>query len=80
MNAMAGRTCRRRTGVSPDAEHANVGERDHVIDLGSGDGVIVITRAPVEGQRLRVDIDEELVRLSNQRAKSLGIDGRCASK
>jgi phospholipid N-methyltransferase len=56
---------------------ANVGERDHVIDLGSGDGVIVITA----GHRLKasgygVDIDEELVRLSNQRAKSLGIDGR----
>ena len=56
---------------------ANVGERDHVIDLGSGDGIIVITAA----QRLKasgygVDIDEELVRLSNDRAKKLGIDGR----
>ena len=56
---------------------ANVGERDHVIDLGSGDGIIVITAA----QRLKasgygVDIDEELVRLSNERAKKLGIDGR----
>ena len=56
---------------------ANVGERDHVIDLGSGDAIIVITAA----QRLKasgygVDIDEELVRLSNDRAKKLGIDGR----
>jgi phospholipid N-methyltransferase len=56
---------------------ANVTERDHVIDLGSGDGVIVLTA----GQQLKasgygVDIDEELIRKSNERAKNLGIDGR----
>jgi hypothetical protein len=56
---------------------ANVGARDHVIDLGSGDGIIVLTA----GSRLGasgygVDIDEELVRLSNQRAQSMGIAGR----
>ena len=56
---------------------ANVGAGDHVIDLGSGDGVIVITagyRRNASGYG--VDIDEELVRLSNQRAKSLGMDNR----
>ena len=48
-----------------------------MIDLGSGDGVIVITagyRRNASGYG--VDIDEELVRLSNQRAKSLGMDNR----
>ncbi len=56
---------------------ANVGERDHVIDLGSGDGVIVITAAhQLKASGYGVDIDEELIRLSNLRAKSLGIDGR----
>lgn len=56
---------------------ANVGAADHVIDLGSGDGIIVLTAA----QRLKasgygVDIDEELVRLSNERAKNLGVASR----
>lgn len=56
---------------------ANVGARDHVIDLGSGDGVIVITAAyRLQASGYGVDIDEELIRLSNLRAKSLGIDGR----
>lgn len=56
---------------------AKVGANDHVIDLGSGDGVIVITagyRRNASGYG--VDIDEELVRLSNQRAKNLGMDNR----
>ncbi|MDP1536393.1 MAG: methyltransferase domain-containing protein [Burkholderiales bacterium] len=56
---------------------ANVGARDHVIDLGSGDGIIVITAAHrLKASGYGVDIDEELIRLSNQRAKSLGLDGR----
>jgi len=56
---------------------ANVTERDHVIDLGSGDGVIVLTAAhQMKASGYGVDIDEELVRKSNERAKNLGIDGR----
>ncbi len=56
---------------------ANVGERDHVIDLGSGDGIIVLTAAHQrKSSGYGVDIDEELIRLSNQRAKSLGVSGR----
>lgn len=56
---------------------ANVGANDHVIDLGSGDGIIVITAAyRLKSSGYGVDIDEELVRLSNQRAKSLGISER----
>lgn len=56
---------------------ANVGAKDYVIDLGSGDGIIVLTAAhKLKASGYGVDIDEELIRLSNQRAKSLGIDGR----
>ncbi len=56
---------------------ANVSARDHVIDLGSGDGVIVLTAAQqMKASGYGVDIDEELVRKSNERAKNLGIDGR----
>lgn len=56
---------------------ANVGANDYVMDLGSGDGVIVLTA----GHRLKaggmgVDIDEELIRLSNMRARNLGIADR----
>ena len=56
---------------------ANVGPRDYVMDLGSGDGVIVITAAQkLQASGMGVDIDEELVRLSNERAKKLGIAER----
>ncbi|MBY0269980.1 MAG: class I SAM-dependent methyltransferase [Burkholderiales bacterium] len=56
---------------------ANVGANDHVIDLGSGDGIIVLTAAHQrKSSGYGVDIDEELVRLSNLRAKSLGVSGR----
>jgi|LNFM01.1.fsa_nt_gb hypothetical protein len=56
---------------------ANVGPRDYVMDLGSGDGVIVITAAQkLQASGFGVDIDEELIRLSNERAKKLGIAER----
>jgi len=56
---------------------ANVGARDFVIDLGSGDGIIVLTAGhKLKASGYGVDIDEELVRLSNERAKSLGISDR----
>ncbi len=56
---------------------ANVGAKDHVIDLGSGDGIIVLTAAhQLKASGYGVDIDEVLVKSSNQRAKSLGVDGR----
>ena len=54
-----------------------VGASDYVIDLGSGDGVIVLTAAhQYKCSGYGVDIDEELIRLSNQRAKSLGVSDR----
>lgn len=53
---------------------ANVGPRDYVMDLGSGDGVIVITAAQkLQASGFGVDIDEELIRLSNERAQKLGL-------
>lgn len=56
---------------------ANVGANDFVIDLGSGDGVIVLTAAHQrKASGYGVDIDEELIRLSNLRAKSLGVSDR----
>jgi hypothetical protein len=54
-----------------------VGAQDHVIDLGSGDGIIVLTAAHQhKSSGYGVDIDEELIRLSNLRAKSLGVSDR----
>lgn len=56
---------------------ANVGASDFVMDLGSGDGIIVLTAGhKLKASGYGVDIDEELVRLSNERAKSLGISDR----
>jgi hypothetical protein len=54
-----------------------VGPQDFVIDLGSGDGVIVLTAAQKLGARgMGVDIDPELVQLSNAEAKKRGIADR----
>ncbi len=56
---------------------ANVGASDFVIDLGSGDGIIVLTAAHQrKSSGYGVDIDEELIRISNLRAKSLGVSDR----
>lgn len=56
---------------------AKVGAGDYVIDLGSGDGVIVLTAAhKLKSSGYGVDIDEELIKLSNQRARSLGVSER----
>jgi len=56
---------------------ANVAESDFVVDLGSGDGVIVLTAAKqFKASGMGVDIDPELVKLSNETAKKLGIADR----
>lgn len=56
---------------------AGVGPDDFVIDLGSGDGVIVLTAAKqFKARGHGVDIDPELVKLSNLRAKQLGVADR----
>lgn len=56
---------------------AKVGPRDFVVDLGSGDGRIVLTAAQKYGARgLGLDIDPELVALSNAEAHKRGVAGR----
>lgn len=56
---------------------ARVGPGDYVIDLGSGDGVIVLTAATQYRARgFGVDIDPELVKLSNAEAKRRGVADR----
>lgn len=56
---------------------ANVGPRDVLLDLGSGDGRIVITAATKHGARgMGVEIDPRLVRLSNENAEMAGVADR----
>ena len=56
---------------------ANVGENDFVVDLGSGDGVIVLTAAKqFKASGMGVDIDADLVNLSNDTAQKLGVAER----
>jgi len=56
---------------------ASVGPRDFVIDLGSGDGRLVITAARLHGARgLGVDIDAKLVDLANRFATRDGVADR----
>lgn len=58
-------------------ELAGVGARDHVLDLGSGDGRIVITAARRFGASgLGVEIVPELVRKSREHARAAGVEGR----
>jgi SAM-dependent methyltransferase len=58
-------------------EVARVGRRDHVIDLGSGDGRIVITAARRFGASgLGVEIDPNLVERSRANAVQAGVETR----
>jgi SAM-dependent methyltransferase len=63
--------------VSDMLKLANVNAKDFVIDLGSGDGRIVLTAAKVFGASgFGVEIIDELVRLSNDSAKKEGVADR----
>jgi hypothetical protein len=56
---------------------AEVGPKDFVIDLGSGDGRIVLTAAKVFGARgFGVEIQDHLVKLSNEAAQREGLSDR----
>jgi SAM-dependent methyltransferase len=58
-------------------EIAKVGPNDHVIDLGSGDGRIVILAAKLFGARgLGVEIVPDLVQRSRVNAKAVGVQDR----
>ena len=63
--------------VSDMLRYAEVGANDFLIDLGSGDGRIVLTAAKVFGARgFGVEIKDELVRRSNEAAKKEGLAER----
>jgi hypothetical protein len=56
---------------------ANVTAKDFVVDLGSGDGRMIITAAKTfKANGLGVDIDKKLVDLSNKQSKVDGVDDR----
>ena len=56
---------------------AGVTKNDVVYDLGCGDGRIVIAAAMQYGARgVGVDIDPELIRVSNENARKAGVTGR----
>jgi Methyltransferase domain len=60
---------------------AAVGSEDYVIDLGSGDGRIVIAAATKHGARgLGVEIDSALVGEARREARRQGVDGRVEFK
>jgi len=58
---------------------AGTGPKDYVIDLGSGDGRIVIAAARRFGARaLGIELDESLVRVSRDHARRAGVSERVA--
>jgi len=58
-------------------EIAGVGPSDYLIDLGSGDGRIVLTAVTKYGARGHgIDIDPRLVRRSQEAARKLGVSDR----
>ena len=63
--------------VSDMLRYADVGPNDFLIDLGSGDGRIVLTAAKVFGARgFGVEIKDDLVKKSNDAAKNEGLADR----
>src|SRR5262245_14042528 len=63
--------------VSDMLRYADVGPNDFLIDLGSGDGRIVLTAAKVFGARgFGVEIKDELVKKSNEAAQKEGVADR----
>jgi hypothetical protein len=63
--------------VSDMLRYADVGPNDFLIDLGSGDGRIVLTAAKVFGARgFGVEIKDDLVRRSNEAAQKEGLAER----
>jgi len=63
--------------VADMLRYADVNAKDFLIDLGSGDGRIVLTAAKVFGARgFGVEIKEDLVKRANQAAKDQGLADR----
>jgi hypothetical protein len=55
---------------------ANVGPKDFVIDLGSGDGRIVVNAAKLGARAFGVDMNPKMVKLSEDRAAKEGVTER----
>jgi Methyltransferase domain len=63
--------------VADMLRYADVNAKDFLIDLGSGDGRIVLTAAKVFGARgFGVEIKEDLVKRANESAKTQGLADR----
>lgn len=63
--------------VADMLRYADVGPQDYLIDLGSGDGRIVLTAAKVFGARgFGVEIKDDLVKRSNEAAQKEGLAER----
>jgi hypothetical protein len=63
--------------VADMLRHADVTDKDFLIDLGSGDGRIVLTAAKVFGARgFGVEIKDDLVKRSNEAAQKEGLGDR----
>src|SRR3990172_9994229 len=60
-------------------EMAKVGPHDYLIDLGSGDGRIVVTAAKKRGARgFGVDLNPERIRESTENARRAGVSEKVA--
>jgi len=57
---------------------AQVGPNDYVIDLGSGDGRIVIAAAKRGARALGIELEPELVELSRRNAEKAGVSGKAS--
>jgi precorrin-6B methylase 2 len=55
---------------------ADVGPKDRLIDLGSGDGRIVVSAARRGAQATGIEIDPELVEQSRANVKQAGVEGK----
>ncbi|HNW56369.1 MAG TPA: class I SAM-dependent methyltransferase [Bacteroidales bacterium] len=57
-------------------EIADVNEKDYLIDLGSGDGRIVIAAARLGARSLGIEYNHEMVEYSKQKAKEAGVSNK----
>jgi SAM-dependent methyltransferase len=67
-----------QTVVDLMLQMANVGPGDSVIDLGSGDGRVVISAAKRGAQALGVDLDRQLLAIAIESARREGVASRAA--
>src|SRR3990172_3145206 len=59
-------------------EMAKVTANDYVIDLGSGDGITVITAAKRGARALGIEYNPDMVELSNRNAARAGVSGKAS--